>query len=418
MKRYDRICVGIFLAVILIFAGINIAFYVTQNNSSGREYNVEIERLSRQIKTGKVPDIDDCKYVLNIEDFEYRDNRTGDVDIKEFLNSSSDYVIKEINGRLYRFDYNQITDKNGKLKLIINICVTLIIVILFIVLIYIRNQILKPFDKLSDIPYELAKGNLTVPIEENKNRFFVRFTWGIDMLRETLEGQKKKELEMQKDKQTLLLSISHDIKTPLSAIKLYSKSLSKGLYKDKDKQTEVAENINDKADEIENYVAKLTDTARDSFMEFDVKVGEFYLSELIDNIRNYYIDKLLINKTEFTIDKFTDCILNGDIDRSIEVLQNIMENAIKYGDGKSIDIIFSDEENCRLVTISNTGCTLPKEELVHIFDSFWRGSNADNMSGSGLGMYICRRLMIEMNGDIYAEIKDDKMLVTVVFRRS
>ena len=418
MKRYDRICIGIFLAVILIFVGINIAFYVAQNDTSGREYNVEIERLSRQIEEGEAPDIDGCKYVSNIEEFEYKDNRNGDVDIKEFLNSNSDCVIREINGRLYRFDYNHITDRNGKLKLIINVCMTAMILILLFVLIYIRNQILKPFYKLSGIPYELAKGNLTVPIDENKNRFFGRFTWGIDMLRETLEEQKKKELDMQKDKQTLLLSISHDINTPLSAIKLYAKSLSKGLYKDKEKQTEVAENINDKADEIESYVAELTDTARDSFMEFDVKEGEFYLSELIDNIRNYYTDKLLLNKTEFTIDKFTDCILNGDIDRSIEVLQNIMENAIKYGDGKGIDIIFSDEEDCRLVTITNTGCTLPEAELVHIFDSFWRGSNADNRSGSGLGLYICRQLMLGMNGDIFAGIKDDRMKVTVVFRMS
>ena len=148
---------------------------------------------------------------------------------------------------------------------------------------------------------------------------------------------------MQKDKQTFLLSISHDVKTPLSAIKLYAKSLSKGLYKDKEKQIEVSEKINEKADEIEGYVTELTNTAREGFLEFDVKNGEFYLSELMNHIRNYYTDKLELNKTEFTISNFTDCILNGDIDRGIEVLQNIMENAIKYGDGKAIDINFSDE---------------------------------------------------------------------------
>ncbi|MBR1816733.1 MAG: HAMP domain-containing histidine kinase [Lachnospiraceae bacterium] len=409
MKRYDRICIGIFTAVILILVGINIAFYVSENTTSGREYNVEIERLSRQIKTEKIPDISECKYVTDIEKF--------DSDQNDFFNSDSDYVIKEIDGELYRFDYKASSANIKRIKIIVNVCMTAMIVILIFVLIYIRNQILKPFYRLSDIPYELAKGNLTVPIEENKSRFFGRFTWGVDMLRETLEEQKKKELEMQKDKQTFLLSISHDIKTPLSAIKLYAKSLSKGLYKDKEKQIEVAENINDKADEIESYVAELTNSARGSFMDFDVKDGEFYLSELIDNIRSYYTDKLLLNKTEFTIDKFTDCILNGDIDRSIEVLQNIMENAIKYGDGKGIDIIFSDEEDCRLVTITNTGCTLPQAELVHIFDSFWRGSNADNRSGSGLGLFICRQLMLGMNGDIFADIKDDRMEVTTVFRK-
>lgn len=409
MKRYDRICIGIFTAVILILVGINIAFYVAQNDTAGREYNVEIERLSIQIESRETPDISECKYVTDIERY--------DSDNNDFFKSSSSYVIKVINGSLYRFDYKPLSDNIKRIKIIVNVCMTAMIVILIFVLIYIRNQILNPFYRLSDIPYELAKGNLTVPIEENKSRFFGRFTWGVDMLRETLEEQKKKELEMQKDKQTFLLSISHDIKTPLSAIKLYAKSLSKGLYKDKEKQIEVAENINDKADEIESYVAELTNSARRSFMDFDIKDGEFYLSELIDNIRSYYTDKLLLNKTEFTIDKFTDCILNGDIDRSIEVLQNIMENAIKYGDGKDIDIIFSDEEDCRLVMITNTGCTLPEAELVHIFDSFWRGSNTNNRSGSGLGLFICRQLMLGMNGDIFADIKDDRMEVTTVFRK-
>ena len=53
-------------------------------------------------------------------------------------------------------------------------------------------------------------------------------------------------------------------------------------------------------------------------------------------------------------------------------------------------------------------------ELSHIFDSFWRGSNVGNQSGNGLGLYICRRLMNEMSGDIFAQIRNDTMCVTVV----
>ncbi|MBQ5381760.1 MAG: sensor histidine kinase, partial [Ruminococcus sp.] len=54
----------------------------------------------------------------------------------------------------------------------------------------------------------------------------------------------------------------------------------------------------------------------------------------------------------------------------------------------------------------------------HIFDSFWRGSNTGSNNGSGLGLYICRTLMRKMNGDIFAEIQDEEMVVTTVFEIS
>ena len=98
-----------------------------------------------------------------------------------------------------------------------------------------------------------------------------------------------------------------------------------------------------------------------------------------------------------------------------EVLQNIIENAVKYGDGKEITIAFSREDDCQLVHIRNSGCTLSENELPHIFDSFWRGSNVGSNSGSGLGLYICRTLMRKINGDIFAEIQESDMIVTAVF---
>ena len=120
----------------------------------------------------------------------------------------------------------------------------------------------------------------------------------------------------------------------------------------------------------------------------------------------------------FKIDSYKDCLLNGDPERTIEVIQNLLENAIKYGDGKEISIRLLREENSQLISISNTGCTLDDTELPHIFDSFWRGSNTGANAGSGLGLYICRQLMNRMNGDIFAEIRDRKMIVTVVIGMS
>ena len=127
-----------------------------------------------------------------------------------------------------------------------------------------------------------------------------------------------------------------------------------------------------------------------------------------------------LNRTssDEVMEGMTDCLVKGDKERVIEVLQNIMENAIKYGDGRQITIAFSEEEDCRLVSVVNTGSSIPEVELVHIFDSFYRGSNADHVKGSGLGLYICRSLMHRMDGEVFAEQSEDGFLVTVVIRKA
>ena len=127
-----------------------------------------------------------------------------------------------------------------------------------------------------------------------------------------------------------------------------------------------------------------------------------------------------LNRTssDEVMEDMTDCLVKGDKERVIEVLQNIMENAIKYGDGRQITIAFSEEEDCRLVSVVNTGSSIPEVELVHIFDSFYRGSNADHVRGSGLGLYICRSLMHRMDGEVFAEQSEDGFLVTVVIRKA
>ena len=118
------------------------------------------------------------------------------------------------------------------------------------------------------------------------------------------------------------------------------------------------------------------------------------------------------------MDEISKCLVKGDKNRMVEVLQNVMENAIKYGDGKRIRISFGEEEDCKLIHIENTGCNLKKEELPNLFDSFYRGSNSTGMKGSGLGLYICKTLMRKMDGEIFAQIKEECFVVTVVIRKA
>ena len=100
------------------------------------------------------------------------------------------------------------------------------------------------------------------------------------------------------------------------------------------------------------------------------------------------------------------------------MLQNVIENSIKYGDGRRVELIFSEDDECAQIAIMNDGCTLVEDDLPHIFESFWRGANAENIRGIGLGLYICRQLMRRMNGEIFAKIDDDIITITAVFARS
>ena len=407
MKAFNRFFSAVTVAIILLFAVVNMIL-ATDKTDGSRQYRVEISRLAREIEANGSADISECVYVTNIEQYG-----------EKFYSTDSDYVIYEINGELYRFDYNINSYSNKTYFMgIVNVVLGVIAILFIAVMLYIKYAILAPFERLSSLPYELSKGNLTTPIEEMKTRFFGKFLWGIDVLRENIEQQKQRELEMQKEKKMLLLSLSHDIKTPLSAIKLYSAALSKNLYSDTEKQQKVAESITEKADEIEGYVSQIITASREGFLSLEVDMGEFYLSELIEKITGYYREKLALIKTDFIIGKYKNCLLSGDLSRSVEVMQNIMENALKYGDGRRVELIFPEDDECVQIAVTNGGCMLGKGDLPHIFENFWRGANAENIRGSGLGLYICRQLMRKMNGEIYAEIDGDIITVTTVFTRA
>ena len=400
---------------ILVFAAANIIVWNQKTGESGRTYRVEINRVCHELEEGNgnvsLEKYSEIKSIAMLP----AEATQAQQDVF-FQGEDEDYVIRRINGVYYRIEYEveEVTERN--VLWIMNLGLGIMAVAMFGLVAYIRHNLIKPFQKISEVPYELSKGNLTAGVKENRNRYFGKFVWGLDLLREKLEDERKKELELQKEKQTLILSISHDIKTPLSAIKLYAKALERNLYDTREKQTQIAENINKKADEIEGFVCEIVKASNEDFLNLEVKREEFYLQELIDEIKGYYVEKLEILRIPFSCKMEGNCLVKGDLERAVEVIQNIMENAIKYGDGGYISIEMAEEEDCRLFTVKNSGCTLKQEEIPHIFDSFWRGSNTGSQLGSGLGLYICRQLMQKMDGEIYAGEKEGEMQVTVVFR--
>ena len=237
------------------------------------------------------------------------------------------------------------------------------------------------------------------------------------MLREKLEADKLRRLELEKEKKTLLLSLSHDIRTPLSAIELYTQALEENLYENEEKRQQAIGGIRKNTETIKKYVGEISEAAREDFLKLDVHQGEFYLSQMMQALKLYYKEKFEDLHTDFQMESFADYLLYGDLDRAVEVGQNVLENAIKYGDGKYVHISFSEEEDHSLITIENSGAGLKEEELPHIFDAFYRGSNHAGVRGSGLGLYICKELLHKMDGDIYAKTPETGFAVTIVLRK-
>ena len=392
MNKFRKSAVAIIIIEILliVFSNVLITGSLRRDNLL---YRIEAKQIAKRMETEHVEDISlsDYKTIVKIEP--YDDSQVN-----------YDYIVAECDGVIYRIGYEE-KDNTGVL-LALNICLGMMFIFSAVIFIYIDRKVLKPFNSMTDMTVELAKGNLTKPITEEKSRFFGKFLWGMDMLRENLEDSRRKELEYQKEKKTLVLSLSHDIKTPLSAIELYTKALKEGIYDSEEKKAEALNGILKNADEIKKYAGEISKISREDFLDLKVNVSEVYIDDVINKIEAFYHDRLSVIHTGFSVDRHTNCLLLCDPDRLVEVLQNFMENAIKYGDGKSVKISFEEEEGYKLICVTNTGTAPDETDMQSIFDSFYRGKNTEGIQGSGLGLYICKNLMQKMDGDAYAEAVD------------
>lgn len=411
MSKFKFFILLIVIVEILLILSTNILYFWQNNGGEGKLYIVEARRVIKEIEEQK-PEASEIEAMS----FNQYETIAG---IREFVAGEAcdnDYLVEEIAGKLYRIEYAE--KRSQRVPLYINISLFGMMIVTNIVLVYVYHKVLKPFWDMSNLSYELAKGNLSMPVKEEKSKLFGRFLWGMDMLREKLEETKEKELAFQKERKTLILSLSHDIKTPLSSIELYSKALSENLYDTQERKDEALQGIVRNVKEIKGYVNEIVTASREDFLNLEVRMEEYYLPEVMKVTISYYKEKLSVIHTEFQVDEISECLVKGDKNRMVEVLQNVMENAIKYGDGKRIRISFGEEEDCILIQIENSGCNLKKEELPSLFDSFYRGSNSTGMKGNGLGLYICKTLMRKMDGDIFAQMNEDVFCVTIVVRKA
>lgn len=466
MKNYNKLILisVVFYSImaVLVTAALN-----AQQEEKGRFYKVEINRILAGIEGGAMPeelqsiDLQDYKEVFAVAylpasetdrevvmDFYggingmesivyplYTKNSTNNISYNKKSEIDSSLKVetdnKQIVGNLrsalpmpeqtdneqiagyLRFDCQQEASGQGYF-LTVQAALLLMEVFLLGILFYLKRHLIQPFCRMQDMTYDMSKGNLQGDIKADRNQYFGKFLWGIGELKDALSVSRKRELELLREKKLLLLSLSHDIKTPLSMIKLYARALEDGIYQEAREQQNAYRQIGEKTVQIENLVSEIMRASKEDIVQIEVEKGEFYLKELMGWVASVYGEKCALRKCELTIGTYQNRIFQGDIHRLREVFGNLFENAFKYGDCRRIQVSFYEEDYCQLIRVFNTGEPVTQKEFVHLFDSFFRGENTRGQQGNGLGLYICREIMHRLDGEIFAVCEDDGMAFVVV----
>lgn len=424
MKKYNRLIIISILLYLLIAL---IAAFGIQKTAADKDasYKVEINRIYQSISSGISLDMLDLSSFQQVQQVNWlsAEKARKEEESRAFYEAGNQLKIeiKPVfeNGKLtgfLRFDYEEPQFNTGVISVLIQVCLGIMELLILVILLYLKHQLIRPFQQVSNLPYELARGHFRGIVKEEKNKFFGYFLSGIGQLKDTLEVSKKRQMELEKEKKKMLLSLSHDIKTPLNSIKLYGKALEENLYKKEQEKTHAAHQIGEKAADIERFVDEIIKNSREDILDIQVENGEFYLSDLMNRVLGTYGEKCRIRMLELKTGAFENRLLRGDLDRAEEVFGNLFENAFKYGDGRKIEITFYEEDYCQLIRIFNTGIPVSDNDFNHIFESFFRAAGSASIQGSGLGLYICREIMRKMDGEIFAQKEANGMAFVLVFR--
>ncbi len=300
----------------------------------------------------------------------------------------------------------------GSLRVLINACLAVSFAIAMAICIYINLYVLRPFTKFVSYPEKLSKNQLTEKLPETKNRLFGRFTWGINMLSDKLASDRKRINELSRDYLTMLTTIAHGIKTPVANIKLYADAIETGLYQPEGKvnesDAEVAAKISKNADDITEIVKELIDKASGGFVDFEPEISSFYLTELTDFLSEEYGKRLDVLRIPYKFVVEDNAMIKSDKNGLCRILSQLLENAIKYGNGEGIFVNITKDDEGYYIKVRNKGKVLDKKELPFIFNSFWRGSNSEGIEGSGIGLFESFEIARRLDGEIYTRADADK----------
>ena len=260
---------------------------------------------------------------------------------------------------------------------------------------------IRPLSRMERFAGEIARVNLDFPLEAERSKMFGVFTWAFDSMRTELRESRKKEEEAQERNKTMIAGISHDIKTPVSNIRNYCEGLSVMLDSTPDKRNRYLETIMRKCDEV----SALTD---DLFLHSLNDMDRLEVSPLpIDFMEIYERVLAPLSGAGTTV---SPCNIQrtvlADERRLIQVTDNILGNAEKCAAGSPVEIKMEDQEQYAVIRFKDCGPGIPEEDFLYAKQKFYRGRNALNQQGAGLGLYLSELLMRQMEGKLELENRE------------
>ncbi|MCR4585168.1 MAG: HAMP domain-containing histidine kinase [Lachnospiraceae bacterium] len=275
---------------------------------------------------------------------------------------------------------------------------------------YVTKQIYRPFRELKDFAGRVAEGKLDEPLAMDRNNMFGAFSESFDIMREELKTSRIREAQLQKREKELVASLSHDLKTPITGIKLTSELLSAKLAAEKGKEEYVEKigNIYKKAEQIDVLVSDLFSATLEDLGEFKLNCTDEKAVVLTEILRRYD-DKGLVQAQEVP-----EVLIHIDQKRMNQVIGNIISNSYKYA-GTAIEVSYRIVEEYLEMSIRDYGPGVPEEELGMILGKFYRGKKwAESKEGSGLGLYIASTLMEKMDGELVPSNEDRGFKITLM----
>lgn len=335
--------------------GLNIRFETTLSNWASSEDIPTINELSSERDFEK----DKKKFTIRIKGRFY-----------EVIKTDDGYVIfAPPNPR------DEVNIEKAILPLIV------VITLLASLLYFSLRWIFGPVKILSDAVEQISRGNFEIPININRKD-------ELGNLGESINEMKVNISNMIKAKETLLIDVSHELRSPLTRIKLANE------FTDDDK---IKNKISEDVKEMESMITSLLGSYRIDSLHEKLNIERTDLVKLIKNL----ISKTGSDKINLKSD-FEEKEINLDKEKMEIALRNIIDNAVKYSDGKPIYISITEnpsDKNITTVSIKDYGKGIAEDEIKKIFEPFYRvdKSRDKKITGYGLGLSIVKKILDRHN---------------------
>ncbi|MCB7509044.1 HAMP domain-containing histidine kinase [Blautia sp. MSK20_18] len=316
---------------------------------------------------------------------------------------------------LYGFSQTQakhVQESSSQVKLMAkDMILTATIILVFTALsvgLWIYRSIAVPLVKLKKATKNIKEGNLDFVLEVEGNDEFSQLCQDFEEMRKRLKESTEEKILMDKENKELISNISHDLKTPITAVKGYVEGIMDGVADTPEKMDRYVRTIYNKTNEMDHLINELTfyskiDTNRIPYTFSKLNVEDYFsdcAEELGLEMETRGIELVYANYVE----KGVQVIADGEQIR--RVIHNIVSNAIKYMEKPRgiIQLRVKDVGDFIQVEIEDNGKGIAAKDLPYIFDRFYRTDVSRNSSkgGSGIGLSIVKKIMEDHGGKVWA----------------